>query len=33
VSEADLALMRRIDCLHMNYPFAGSNRPAITVMA
>ena len=24
VSEADLALMRRIDCLHMNYPFAGS---------
>ena len=24
VSQADLALMRRIDCLHMNYPFAGS---------
>ena len=24
VSEADLLLMRRIDALHMNYPFAGS---------
>jgi hypothetical protein len=24
VSEADLALMRRIDELHMNFPFAGS---------
>jgi putative transposase len=24
VSEADLTLMRRIDTLHMNYPFAGS---------
>ena len=24
VSDADLALMRRIDALHMNYPFAGS---------
>ena len=23
VSEADLLLMRRIDALHMNYPFAG----------
>lgn len=24
VSEADIALMRRIDALHMSYPFAGS---------
>jgi putative transposase len=24
VSEADLALMRRIDELHLNFPFAGS---------
>jgi putative transposase len=24
VSEADLALMRRIDELHLDYPFAGS---------
>ena len=26
VSDADLMLMRRIDELHMNYPFAGSRR-------
>ena len=24
VSEADLALMRRIDALHLEYPFAGA---------
>ena len=24
VSDADLAIMRRIDALHLNYPFAGS---------
>jgi hypothetical protein len=24
VSEADLAVMRRIDELHLNYPFAGA---------